>query len=181
MTTGIFPGSFNPVHIGHLALANWLCEFGDVDELWFLVSPRNPLKDEAELADERIRYGLVKRAIEGYPKFLASDFEFSLPRPSYTINTLRALRAKYPERQFALIVGADNWANFRRWKEHKSLIAEFPIIIYPRAGYDIIIPEELTTVRKVDAPLLEISSTFIRKALKEGKDVRFFLPDFVYK
>lgn len=176
MVTGIFSGSFNPIHIGHLALANWICEFGGVDELWFLVSPCSPLKDGAELMDERLRYGLVARAIACYPKFRASDFEFALPRPSYTINTLRALRAAYPEREFALILGADNWSIMSQWKDYEALIAEFPIIIYPRQGYDIVIPPEYTKVRAVEAPVIEVSSTFIRHALREGHDVRFFLP-----
>ncbi|MDR3309455.1 MAG: nicotinate-nucleotide adenylyltransferase [Tannerella sp.] len=176
MLTGIFSGSFNPIHIGHLALANWICEFGGVDELWFLVSPCSPLKEEAELMDERLRFGLVARAIADYPKFRVSDFEFALPRPSFTINTMRALRVAYPDREFALIIGADSWTNMSLWKDSEALIAEFNIIIYPRKAYDIIIPPEYTNVKAVEAPVLEVSSTFIRHALKAGHDVRYFLP-----
>lgn len=177
MTVGIFPGSFNPIHIGHLALANWICEFCDLDELWFLISPQNPQKDESGLIDENKRLSMVEASIDGYPGFKASDFEFKLPRPSYTIITLRELRKQFPDKTFQLIMGADNWNNISCWKNYKELINEFPIIIYPRKGHTITIPEEYTTIKKVDAPLLEISSTFIRQAIHEGKDIRFFLPE----
>jgi nicotinate-nucleotide adenylyltransferase len=180
MLTGIFSGSFNPVHIGHLALANWICEYGGIDELWFLVSPRNPLKNENDLLDENVRLGMVRAATEDYPKFKVSDFEFSLPKPSYSIMTLRALKAKYPERNFALIVGADSWEIFPQWMDYENIINEFSVIVYPRKGYEIIIPETFKNVRKVEAPLLEVSSTFIRQSLKENKDIRFFLPKNIW-
>ena len=179
MVTGIFSGSFNPIHIGHLALANWMCEFDGIDEIWFLVSPQNPLKKESELLDEKLRLRMVESAISGYDKFKASDFEFSLPRPSYTINTLHALRNSFPDRTFLLVMGADSWAGISGWKDYKSLITEFPIHIYPRKGHEIIIPEELINIIKVEAPLMEISSTFIRQSIRESKDVRYFLPESV--
>ena len=179
LNTGIFSGSFNPVHIGHLALANWLCEFAGLDEVWFVITPHNPLKDRSNLMDDRLRYELVEASIAGYPKFKASDFEFSLPQPTYTIDTLRALEKTYPDRQFHFIMGADNWASIKRWKESDQLISNYPILVYPRKGYEIQIPSDIPSIRKVDAPLIEISSTFIRKALKEGKDIRFFLPEAV--
>lgn len=179
LNTGIFSGSFNPVHIGHLALANWLCEFAGLDEVWFVITPHNPLKDRSNLMDDRLRYELVEASIAGYPKFKASDFEFSLPQPTYTIDTLRALEKTYPDRQFHFIMGADNWAFIKRWKESDQLISNYPILVYPRKGYEIQIPSDIPSIRKVDAPLIEISSTFIRESLKAGKDVRFFLPEAI--
>lgn len=179
LNTGIFSGSFNPVHIGHLALANWLCEFAGLDEVWFVITPHNPLKDRSNLMDNRLRYELVEASIAGYPKFKASDFEFSLPQPTYTIDTLRALEKTYPDRQFHFIMGADNWAFIKRWKESDQLISNYPILVYPRKGYEIQIPSDIPSIRKVDAPLMEISSTFIRESLKAGKDVRFFLPEAI--
>ena len=175
--TGIFSGSFNPIHIGHLALANWICEFCDMDEIWFLVSPQNPLKKESELMDEKQRLQFVESAIAGYAKFKASDFEFSLPRPSYTINTLRALREKFPDQTFQLIIGADSWNSISDWKDYDALISEFTVIVYPRKGYEVVIPENYTNIKKVEAPLIEMSSTFIRQSLTAGKNIRFFLPE----
>ena len=177
MNIGIFSGSFNPIHIGHLALANWICEFCGLDELWLLVSPQNPLKKNSDLINEKKRLELVQASVVGYPKFKVSDFEFSLPRPSYTIDTLHALKKQYPEYTFHLIMGADNWDNMSRWKDYESIISEFPIIIYPRTGYEIEIPEKYTNIKKVEAPVIEISSTFIRQSINEGKDIRFFLPE----
>jgi nicotinate-nucleotide adenylyltransferase len=179
--TGIFSGSFNPIHIGHLALANWICEYGGVEELWFLVSPCNPLKNEDDLLDENIRLEMVKTAIADYPKFKASDFEFSLPKPSYSITTLRALKKKYPDKDFALIIGADSWKIFLHWKDYESIINEFSVIVYPRSCCKINIPDTFKNVSKVEAPLFEVSSTFIRQSLKENKDVRFFLPKNVWE
>jgi nicotinate-nucleotide adenylyltransferase len=181
LKTGIYSGSFNPIHIGHLALANWLCEFGGMDEIWFLVTPHNPLKKRDELIDDNLRYQMVKAAVGDYSKFKASDFEFNLPKPTYTITTLRLLQQTYPDRDFHLIIGADNWASIEQWKDYQALLSEFPILIYPRKGFDIRIPEHYSHIRQVDAPLIEISSTFIRQALNTGKDVRFFIPEAIRK
>lgn len=177
LKTGIFSGSFNPIHIGHLALANWLCEFEGLDELWFLVTPHNPIKSREILIDDRLRLEMARVAVAAYPKFQASDFEFSLPKPSYTIDTLHALEKAYPDREFYFIMGADNWHAIERWKDYHTLIDSYPILIYPRKGFEIIIPPSHPHIRKADAPLMEISSTFIRESYKAGKDIRFFLPE----
>ena len=175
--TGIYSGSFNPIHIGHLALANWLCEFTEIEELWFLVTPHNPLKEKGDLMDDQLRFEWVKKAVANYPKFKASDFEFSLPQPTYSIYTLQALENAYPNREFYFIMGADNWKYISRWFEYERIISNYPILVYPRRGFDIEIPKQYTQVKKVEAPLIEISSTFIREAWKAGKDIRFFLPE----
>lgn len=181
MKTGIFSGSFNPIHIGHLALANYLCEYKGLDEVWFLVTPCNPLKAGNELMDDQLRLELVQLAIEGYPKFHASDFEFHLPRPSYTIHTLDRLKEVYPDREFYLIMGSDNWALFDRWYESKRLLAENPILVYPRPGYPVVSNSLPEGVQLASSPIFEISSTFIRQALEEKKDVRYFLHPAVYE
>ena len=177
---GIYSGSFNPVHIGHLALANYLCEFEGVDEVWFLVTPHNPLKEQGELMDDELRLRLVQLAVEGYPRFRASDFEFHLPRPSYSIHTLEALRRSYPDTEFTLIIGSDNWLCFDRWFEAKRIVSEFGLLIYPRPGFEVDEAMLPLHVRMVHAPCIEVSSTFVRQALRQGKDVRFFLPAKVY-
>lgn len=182
MKTGIFCGSFNPIHIGHLALANYLCEYEELDEIWFMISPQNPLKRQADLLKNELRLELAKAAISEYPRFRVSDFEFSLPCPSYTANTLDKLKETYPERLFHLIIGSDNWGIFDQWKDYEHIIAEYPILIYPRPYYPVDETKPLPTgVRAVNAPLLDISSTFIRESLAAGKDMRFFLHPEVYR
>lgn len=180
MNIGIFSGSFNPIHIGHLALANYLCEYGGLDEVWFMVTPHNPLKEESGLMDDKLRLKLVRLAIEGYPKFRASDFEFKLPRPSYTVHTLDALKQAYPQHTFHLVIGSDNWVLFPRWYESERILAENHILVYPRPGYPVETASLPQNVRMVSSPVFEISSTFIRQAMEEGKDVRYFLHPAVY-
>ena len=180
--TGIFGGSYNPIHIGHLALANYLCEYGELDELWFMVSPQNPFKaHSSDLWDDKLRLELVQLAIKDYPKFHASDFEFQLPRPSYMVNTLQQLREAHPEREFILIIGADNWVSFPRWKDADIIMKHHKLIIYPRPGYNIDESTLPANVELVNTPLLEVSSTFIRDSLKQGKDVRYFLHPNVWE
>jgi nicotinate-nucleotide adenylyltransferase len=179
--TGIFGGSFNPIHIGHLALANYLCEYSSLQEIWFMVSPHNPLKEQSDLWDDALRLDLVQRAVADYPRFKASDFEFHLPRPSYMIHTLDALQAAYPDRCFALIIGADNWQVFPQWHRHEEILARHRVLIYPRRGFEVDTATLPDRVELVDTPLIEVSSTFIRQALKEGKDVRYFLHPAVYE
>ena len=179
--TGIFSGSFNPIHIGHLALANYLIEFEGLDELWFIVTPQNPLKPKHSLLDDKMRIKMVQLAIEGYPRFSVNDIESNLPQPNYTVRTLEALDEKYPEREFHLIIGADNWEIFDKWAEHEKIKNNYHIIVYPRRGHDILIAESETRVKATDAPLIEVSSTFIRQSVAQNKDIRFFTPLSVYE
>lgn len=181
MNIGIFSGSFNPIHVGHLALANYLCEFEGLDELWFLVTPRNPFKQGQELLPDALRLELVRVAISGYSRFRASDFEFRLPQPSYTIHTLDKLKEVYPQHTFHLIIGSDNWQSFSRWYCSDRLLSENSILVYPRPGYPVDTSSLPPTVRLVSSPVLEISSTFIRQALSEGRDIRYFLHPQVYR
>ncbi|MEJ8763107.1 nicotinate (nicotinamide) nucleotide adenylyltransferase [Phocaeicola sp. HCN-40430] len=179
--TGIFGGTFNPIHLGHLALANYLCEENWVDELWFLITPQNPFKQEQTLLDNHLRMKMVEAAIAGYPRFKASDFEFTLPRPSYTVTTLQKLSETYPDREFVLIIGADNWAAFDKWKSPEEILRNHRILVYPRPGYEINPHELPAQVKAVNTPLLEISSTFIRESIASGKDIRYFLHPEVYR
>lgn len=182
LKTGIFGGSFNPIHIGHLALANYLCEYEGLDEIWFMVSPQNPLKEQTELWSDELRLRLVQLSIGDYPHFRASDFEFHLPRPSYTVHTLQRLDAAYPDRELYLIIGSDNWLQFDRWFESDHILRQYRLLVYPRPGFEIRSNQSLPeSVRLVSSPTFEISSTFIRQSLAAGKDIRFFLHPKVWE
>ena len=164
---GIFGGSYNPIHIGHLALANYLCEYGDLDEVWFMVSPQNPFKaNSSDLWDDQFRLELARLAVEEYPKFHASDFEFHLPRPNYTANTLRALKKAYPEHNFTLIIGEDNLEIFQKWRDYQYILEHYRIFVYPRRHCVINrlpVAKDLQILQ--NAPYFDISSTEIRKNL----------------
>lgn len=178
---GVFSGSFNPIHVGHVMLANFMSEFTYLDEVWMVVTPQNPLKESNSLLSDDIRLRMTEIALKNFERVKCSDVEFTMPRPSYTINTLNKLREEHPDKEFTLIIGGDNWVRFSEWKEYKKLLRQFKILIYPRLGEEIIIPEELSeTVVEVKAPIIEVSSTFIRESIKSGKNVRAFVPDEVY-
>ena len=159
--TVIFGGSFDPIHVGHLSLASEVVASGLADEVWFLVSPQNPHKEACRLSDENVRMQMVQLAIEGNEKFKASDFEFTLPRPSYTINTLSALEKAFPDREFVLLIGADNWEKFDRWYRHEEILARYEIIVYPRENS--LKPELPAGVTWLSAKLHDVSSTQIRE------------------
>lgn len=178
--TGLYFGSFNPVHIGHLAIANYMIEFSDLEQLWFVVSPHNPLKEKKSLLKDYHRLEMVRLAVDEDDRFRASDIEFKLPTPSYTIDTLAYLEEKNPGREFQLVMGADGLRTFHKWK-HASLITQkYHRLIYPRPGMDHKYIANLPNATMVDAPLMEISSSFIRQAIKEGKDVRHLVPARAY-
>lgn len=170
MRIGIYGGSFNPVHFGHVGLAKWVIEHTDLDELWLLVTPNNPLKPAGILAPEEERLAAVSEAVKDIPQIKASDFEFHLPRPSYTANTLRELQKAYPEDEFTLVIGEDNLAIFDQWKEYEFIASNFRIFVYPRKGSSKIedcrlkIEDFLSLVYLKDAPLFDISSTSIRRS-----------------
>ena len=188
MKTGLFFGSFNPVHIGHTAIANYFVEYAGLREVWFVVSPHNPLKERTSLLAEYHRLELVRLALEDDPRFRASDIEFRLPKPSYTIDTLAYLTEKYPKREFVLIMGGDNLVTLHKWKNFEELVRRYKIVVYPRKGSDTgtlhpslekLIPKARISV--TEAPEMEISSSFLRRAIREGKDMRFFFREPVWK
>lgn len=168
--------------MGHLILANYLCEFTHLEEVWFVVTPHNPLKVADELLDEDLRLEMVRLVLEDYDRVVVSDAEFHLPRPSYTIDTLTKLSADHPDRNFTLIIGGDNWMRFNKWREYKQLMEQYQIIVYPRVGAEVVIPPQYRhTIRLVDAPMIEISSTFIRDGIRDGRDMRAFVPERAYE
>lgn len=181
MKIGIFGGSFNPIHSGHAIIAHHIISSGAVDRLWLMVSPVNPLKVglEQQVADtDRLRMvEMVTRPLENVE---TSAFEFTMPKPSYTIDTLNALQAKFPDDEFYLVTGADNWVIFERWRNSEEILAKYHLLVYPRLGYEVVIPEELRDrVTLVDAPIIELSSTAVRERLAQGLSARYYVPDEV--
>ena len=176
--TGIFGGSFNPIHKGHIALAQELRKRAGLDEVWLMVSPQNPLKQSADLLDDTLRMKMARLALQGVEGILACDYEMHLPKPSYTWNTLQALSKDYPDREFVLLMGGDNWALFNRWYHAEDILANYQIVVYPRK--DPAVPDPfVSSVRIVEAELLDISSTEIRQRIKGGKGIRRLVPKAV--
>ncbi len=180
MKTGLYFGSFNPIHNGHLAIANYMLEFTDLEQIWFIVSPQNPFKNKKSLLADYHRLELVNLALGDSSSYKASNVEFNLPQPSRTIDTLAYLYDKYPDKQFVLIMGADNLAGFEKWKNYREILKHYQIYVYPRPDVPAAVLANHPSVKMINAPLMEISSSFIRKSIKEKKDVRFFLHEKVW-
>ena len=179
MTVGLFFGSFNPIHQGHLIIAQAVLNDGGVDEVWFVVSPHNPLKDSKSLIHHFDRIDMVELAIEGNHRFKASDIEFNLPQPSYTVDTLAYLADQYPGRQFRLIIGEDNLENFPKWKNHEVIIENYGLLVYSRPGAQVTTYKNHRNVKYLKAPLIHISATYIRQKVREQKSIKYLVPDKV--
>ena len=180
MKIGLFFGTYNPVHVGHMVIANYMAEYTDLDQVWMVVTPHNPFKQKKSMLRDYDRLHLVRLAIGDNLKIRASNIEFDLPQPNYTIDTLTYLKEKHPDYEFVLIMGADNLDHFHKWKNHEEILANYSLYVYPR-----IEAEESTGLRShehvihCDAPIMKISSSFIRNAIREGKDVRHYMPEAV--
>ena len=183
MKIGLFFGTFNPIHVGHLIIANHMAEFTDLEEVWFVVTPHNPFKVKNSLLADHHRFRLVSETTDDYEKLKPSNIEFGLPQPSYTINTLVHLAEKHPEHDFNLIMGLDNLHTFPKWKNSEVILRDYEIYVYPRVSEKKDLPELLNheKVHLIDAPIVEISSTFIRKAVKDQKDIRALMPFKAWK
>ena len=181
MKIGLFFGSFNPVHVGHLIIANFMATHTDLKEVWMVVSPQNPLKKKSTLARDQDRLHLVRLATDDNPKIKASNIEFDLPKPSYTIDTLTYLNEAHPEKEFVLIMGGDNLGTLHKWKNYEQILKYYEVYVYQRPNYDL---GELATHSSVsifEAPLMQISASYIRKCIKEKKSVQYLVPEKVYE
>ncbi len=181
MKIGLFFGSFNPIHVGHLIIANYIKEYSDLDKIWFVVSPQNPLKKKVSLLDDYHRLELVNRAIANYDDFEASSIEFKLPQPSYTVDTLAYLKEKHPSHTFKIIMGSDNLKSLHKWKNFEVLLRDYELVVYPRPTYDVANFQYDAKLTVVEAPQMNISASLIRKMFADGKQPRFFLPKSVYQ
>lgn len=183
MKIGLYFGTFNPIHIGHLIIANHVAEYSDLDQIWMVLTPHNPLKKRETLLDDYQRLQLVHLATEDYVKILPSDIEFKLPQPNYTINTLAHLQDKFPNHKFSLIMGEDNLRSLTKWKNHEMILQHYDIYVYPRLSSEIdnLELKNNPKVYLIDAPIVEISSTFIRENIKKGKNVQPLLPSKVWE
>lgn len=179
MKIGLYFGSFNPIHNGHLIIANYILQNTSIDQVWFVVSPQNPLKKSGTLLNEYHRLYLVQVSIEEEPSLKASDIEFRLPKPSYTIDTLTYLVEKFPMHQFSVILGSDSFQNLPSWKNYEQLVRNYPLIVYERPGYKVDKEYDNADVTFLKAPLIDISSTYIRNIIKEGKSIRYLVPEKV--
>ena len=185
MKIGLYFGTFNPIHVGHLIIANHMAEYSDLEQIWMVVTPHNPHKQKNTLLDDYQRLHLVNLAIEDYPKIKPSDIEFKLPQPNYTVNTLAHLKDKFPQHEFSLIMGEDNLKSLHKWKNHEYILENHAIYIYPRVSEAIekesdSVLQNHPRVHKIDAPIVEISSTFIRENIKNKKNVRPLLSEKVW-
>lgn len=176
---GLFFGSFNPIHMGHLIIANLMAETTDLKKVWFVVSPQNPFKPSKGLLHEFDRYDMVRAAIYDNSKLEVSDVEFHLPKPSYTIHTLVHLREKHPEKEFKVIIGGDNLDNFTKWKNYREILGQYGLYVYPRPDTQLSELKEHPNVTMVEAPMLDISATFIRNCIRKKQSVRYLVPDAV--
>lgn len=180
MHIGLYFGSFNPIHIGHLIIANHIVNHSDIDKIWLVVSPHNPLKEAHSLLNEYDRLHLVELAIADNPKLRASNIEFHLPKPSYTIDTLTYLKERFPLEQFSVIMGSDSFQNIHRWKNYEQLVKDYSFLVYNRPGFTVT-ETHGARITILEAPLLELSSSYIRKQIKENKSIKYLLPEIVEK
>ncbi|MGL1885636.1 MAG: nicotinate (nicotinamide) nucleotide adenylyltransferase [Reichenbachiella sp.] len=176
MKVGLFFGSFNPIHVGHMIIAQTMIESGELDELWFIISPQNPMKKNKNLLHEFDRLDMVEASIVDNPKMKAIDIEFGMSKPSYTVKTLAVISEKYPDHQFKLIIGEDNLSNFHKWKNHEEILKHHKLLVYPRPNskeHKLVVN---TNIEMVDAPMIDISATFIRSKIKKGHSIKYLVP-----